>query len=211
MLQKYLGLPRHPIVFAQQKHTNHAGVVDETVLAHMSREGRFIFHETDAIICPIPGITISVFTADCVPVFLADQESRAIALVHAGWRGTFARIAQRTVDRMREIGCAPRNIIAWLGPAISGSCYEVSAELADQFTRQFADAKSQGIAFVRGRRLDLPALNVFQLVSAGIPSSNITDCGICAFCEASRFYSYRADGEGTGRIVSSMTVDIGGS
>ena len=85
------------------------------------------------------GLLLGAQTADCVPILLVDPKKRAVAAIHAGWRGTLARIAQKTVGRMElEFGCKPADLLAAIGPSIGPCCYEVGAELVTKFTAQFA-------------------------------------------------------------------------
>jgi YfiH family protein len=96
----------------------------------------------DASLSNAAGLLLAVQTADCVPILLVDPKKRAVAAIHAGWRGTLARIAEKTVGQMRmRFGCRPSDMIAALGPAIGGCCYEVGAELVTKFTSQFRDAE----------------------------------------------------------------------
>src|SRR6202008_92980 len=88
-----------------------------------------------------PGLLLPVQTEGCVPILLVDPKKRAVAAIHAGWRGTLARIAEKTVGEMRmHFGSKPADILAALGPAVGGCCYEVGTELATEFISQFADA-----------------------------------------------------------------------
>lgn len=95
----------------------------------------------DALITRTRGLLLAVQTADCVPVLLADQKLRAVAAIHAGWRGTLARIVAKTVGRMHmEFGTRPQDLVAAIGPAIGRCSYEVGPEVATQFSSQFANA-----------------------------------------------------------------------
>ena len=95
----------------------------------------------DAAISREPGLLLTVQTADCVPILLADRKRRVVAAVHAGWRGTLARVAVKALGRMRlEFGTRPQDVIAALGPAIGRCCYEVGPEVAQAFAGQFAPA-----------------------------------------------------------------------
>jgi polyphenol oxidase len=95
----------------------------------------------DALITGAPGLLLAVGTADCVPILLADPRTRAVAAVHAGWRGTLKRIAAKTIGRM-QMGCGtrPADVLAVLGPAIGACCYEVGPDVVRAFAAQFADA-----------------------------------------------------------------------
>jgi YfiH family protein len=96
----------------------------------------------DALISNAPGILLGVQTADCVPILLADTRNRAVAAIHAGWRGTLARIAAKTIGRMQmEFGTRPADIVAAIGPAIHRCSYEVGPEVAQAFAGQFPQAR----------------------------------------------------------------------
>jgi YfiH family protein len=147
--------------------------------------------EADSLVTSTPGLAVSVRTADCYPILIADKATRAVAAVHAGWRGTAAAIAKRTVSRMEEeFGTRPENIYAVLGPGIGACCYEVGEDVAAHFGRK------------RAGHLDLAALNRRQLLEAGVPGEQIDAVGSCTFCEAEKFYSYRREKEEAGRMVS---------
>ena len=96
----------------------------------------------DAVMTRVPGLLLGVQTADCVPILLFDPKRRAVAAIHAGWRGTLKRIAAKTVGRMRmEFGTRPGDIVAALGPGIGRCCYEVGPEVVQTFAGQFAVAR----------------------------------------------------------------------
>lgn len=95
----------------------------------------------DALFTSDPGILLTVQTADCVPILLADVRNHTIAAIHAGWRGTVSRIAEKTLGRMQmELGTRPEDVVAALGPAIGRCCYEVGPDVAKEFADQFPDA-----------------------------------------------------------------------
>lgn len=147
--------------------------------------------EGDALITNMSGVPISIRTADCLPILLADPEHFAIGAVHAGWRGTAGEIVCRTLDTMRsEFGTAPERLVAAIGPGIGLCCYEVGKEVAQRF------------GFTQATHLDLAAINRGQLVSAGVPASQIDTLGRCTKCESDLFHSYRRDGERAGRMIS---------
>jgi len=151
--------------------------------------------EGDALITNKPGLAVSVRTADCYPILLADPVSRAVAAVHAGWRGTAALIVRETLGRMHdEFGTKPANVIAAIGPGIGGCCYEVGEEVARQFGRT-----------ARGH-IDLAKANYHQLQEAGVPLEHIHVNGSCTFCDAMRFYSYRRDKDAAGRMISFIRI-----
>jgi polyphenol oxidase len=153
--------------------------------------------EGDALITSVPGLTISVRTADCYPILLADARNRAVAAAHAGWRGTSARIVQKTIKKMQiEFGTEPADIHAAIGPGIGVCCYAVGEEVA----RQFGPIRAH---------LDLMSENRRQLEEAGVPLHNVEALGVCTFCDAERFFSYRRDKENPGRMTSFIRIATG--
>ncbi|MGH9594140.1 MAG: peptidoglycan editing factor PgeF, partial [Bryobacteraceae bacterium] len=160
----------------------------------------------DAMITRTPGLLLAVQTADCVPVLLADRRRMAIAAIHAGWRGTLARIVAKTVGRMRmEFGSNPADIIAAIGPAIGQCSFEVGPEVAQAFAGQFPEARGwfegpfdllasgeepnpfKWLSMVPPGhdpppprvQLDLIAANRWQLADAGVPENQITAVNLC--------------------------------
>jgi YfiH family protein len=147
--------------------------------------------EGDALISSQPGALISVRTADCFPVLLADTRNRAVAAVHAGWRGTAAEIVIRTLERMHQnFQTNPIDVVAVIGPGIGACCYFVGEDVATQFGRKIAG------------HLDLAAVNRRQLLMAGMPGEQIDAVGGCTFCDAEMFHSFRRDKEKSGRMIS---------
>jgi polyphenol oxidase len=146
------------------------------------------------------GKSLGVRTADCVPILLLDSRFRAIAAVHAGWRGTAAQIAAHTVERMRtEFHSDAQDLYAALGPCIRPCCYEVGVEVAAQFESLGAVRATNG-----ARRLDLALANRRQLERAGLGAEHIFDCGLCTACSAEQFFSYRREPGNLGRMLASI-------
>jgi YfiH family protein len=144
----------------------------------------------DGLVTGVAGIPISVVTADCVPVLLARKSGGLVAAIHAGWRGTKGGILRALWSRLRAKGENPKNWVAAIGPAIGPCCYEVSAELAEDFVRCFPSISSERI-LARPRMLDLAAINQSELQSIGL--SEIDVIRSCTRC------SVEADGTPTFR------------
>jgi hypothetical protein len=148
----------------------------------------------DALVTDQPGLALSIRTADCYPILLASP--KAVAAIHAGWRGTDARIVERTITRLHtEYSVEPREIFAAIGPGIGACCYQVGVEVARRF------------GLDRAGKLDLAAENLGQLLGAGVPRPQIEVSGQCTFCDPARFHSYRRDGEAAGRMISYIRID----
>jgi YfiH family protein len=156
--------------------------------------------EADAAVAVTPGVLLGIATADCLPVLLVDPVRRAVAAAHAGWRGTVGQIARRAVEALVDQGSRPADVLAALGPGIGPCCYEVGEELRAAFG-------PGGAAFFRsgphGRpHLDVRAANVRQLEEVGVRPERIHHVDHCTSCRSDRYYSYRRDGAGTGRMIS---------
>jgi YfiH family protein len=149
----------------------------------------------DALLENTPGHLVGVKTADCIPILLVDEEHRAVAAVHAGWRGTVRGIVQHAVRGMQEeFGTSPAKLHAAIGPGIGKCCYEVGAEVAAQFG---ATGPSH---------IDLVEANRRQLTDAGIPESRVYAANLCTKCGVEDFHSYRRDKERAGRMLSFIGV-----
>lgn len=163
----------------------------------------------DGLATDVPGVPLVTFYGDCVPLFVFDPVRPAIALVHAGWRGTLDRIAARAVSLMREhFGASPERMLVGIGPSIGACCYTVGPEVAQMFARQFGPA-----AEVRphpgegGWRLDLALLNRRILEAAGVRSEQIDTAPWCTSCHPEEFFSHRASRGITGRMAAVMALE----
>ena len=145
--------------------------------------------EADALVTSEENLCLFVAVADCVPVALVGE--RGVAIVHSGWRGTFAGIAGKAVRSMAENG-----VRAYVGPGIRGCCYEVSEELAAQFAARY------GAGVVSGRHLSLPDTIRTDLERSGV--EEIHDLGLCSGCRPDVFYSHRKQGPLTGRNLAAV-------
>jgi len=155
--------------------------------------------DCDALITNEKDIVLTILTADCVPVLLYDNEKKVVAAVHAGWKGTKAKIVAKTVLKMREMyGCEPKNIIAAIAPSIGSCCYEVGEDVAEHFF-DIPDGYIQ-----RGEKymLDLPFINKKQLLDIGLMDENIEMSDVCTACEVDRYFSYRKEQGCSGRFMS---------
>ena len=183
----------------------------------------------DASSTRTPGLLLAVQTADCVPILLVDPQKRAVAAIHAGWKGTLARITQKAVGRMRyEYGSKPAQLLAAIGPSVGPCCYQVAADFVSKFTAQFADAAAyfdeprsgdepnplQWLNMAppghqpppKGVQLDLRKANRSQLLASGLRPQNIFVSGLCTACRTDLFFSYRKEGALSGRLMSAVGI-----
>ena len=151
--------------------------------------------EGDALVTRTPGVAVSVRTADCFPILLADPKEHAVAAIHAGWRGAATGVVRTSLDRMRSaFGTDPKNVFAAIGPGIGGCCYEVGIEVARQF------------GMPQAGKLDLAVENRNQLIAAGLRPDRIEMVGGCTFCHPAQFFSWRRDRDRAGRMISFIRV-----
>lgn len=175
------------LVMPQQVHENHVAVVTEP--GEIPR--------TDAVITQIPELALSIQIADCVPIFLYYPLIPCIGLVHAGWRGTVRKIAQKTVQAMTDhLNADPSDLLAFIGPSIGPCCYEVGNDVKSCFDPTYLNQD----------HLDLWECNKEHLVKSGIPVCNIQVSGICTRCNNSMFFSHRESGGETGRMMAVMMI-----
>lgn len=192
-------MPHAFLALGEQKHTANVAIVEKPT----SEQDKYItFPQTDALVTRQPGAVLAIQTADCTPVFLVDPVAQVIGLAHAGWRGTYSRIVEKTVSKMKSLGSKSPNIIAWIGPLAGVCCYEVSTELIETFTREFPALENEHLC--DGRNLNLANINILQLKRAGLVGGNIFDSSICTIHQNDQFFSFRADNGTSGRIISAL-------
>lgn len=154
------------------------------------------YPDCDAMITNQRRVFLCVSVADCVPIFLFDENKMIVAGIHAGWRGTKAGIVTNTIDLMKEeFDSDPGKIVAFIGPSARVCCYEVGEEIASQFESKFVSRRG-GKNF-----LDIKSANAAQLVQSGIPASCIEISPLCTITTKDLLHSFRRDGEHSGRMM----------
>ncbi len=186
----------------------------------------------DGLITREPALLLAAQTADCLPVLLVDPKQRAVGILHAGWRGTLARIAEKGVAAMRRhFGSDPRQLLAAIGPGIHSCCYAVGEEVRDRFASQFGYAEDlfrkviesdsvrqkYPLLFLTARPpghseagirfcLDLVATNRRQLLDAGVRKQNLWASPLCTACRTDLLFSHRAEKGVTGRMMGAVGI-----
>lgn len=159
----------------------------------------------DAVTTDDPDVALAVQVADCVPVLIADAEGRAVAAVHAGWRGTAAGAVTAAVEALRgEFGVNSDRLIAAIGPAIGPCCYRVGRDVIDWLGQAGHDRRTVESWVVRagaGQSLDLWSANRDQLLASGLTPDRVHIAGVCTACHPGLFHSYRRDGRRAGRMA----------
>ncbi len=197
-----LDLGRAPLATLQQIHSDRIHIIKESQEQGNQTEG-------DALITQIRGLAVAVQTADCLPILMADPESRIAAVVHSGWKGTLARILQKTVLKMAQVfGSNPAKLIAAVGPGIRACCFEVGEEVAKLFEQEYPGCRLA--VPVNGRPgksfLDLSKALEIQLNQAGVDPANSHDLRLCTRCNVRDFFSYRAEGQNSGRMMAVIGI-----
>lgn len=208
------------LVTLRQIHSNLSLVLPDLTLPAPSSPGQPLC-EGDGLLTDTPGLLLGIQTADCVPVLVVDLRRRAVAAFHAGWRGTVTAILERGLASLHErFGSNPEDLSATIGPAIGPCCYTVGEEVHSRFHAAFPYASElfQAEADKPTWRLNLWEANRRQLLGAGLRAEDITVLAHCTACSAATkpiqqsdsrppsFFSYRAEGGFTGRMMSVVGV-----
>ncbi len=199
-LAELLGVPLAPVARLKQIHG--ATVVEPGIL----QPGAVVVAGYgDALVTTRQGLVVAIATADCVPVVLVDVEAGVLAALHAGWRGTAARIVDATLEALVERGARPDRVFALFGPSISGDVYEVGPEVLVALGGTLPPAAALP---GRGDRswLDVAACNEAALLARGVRAERIVRPRLCTFRENVRFSSWRRDGASAGRIYTGAVL-----
>lgn len=198
-----LGFDAARVVLANQTHSKNVRVVSN------QDAGKGIFkdrdyEDVDALITNVPDLPLAIHTADCVPVTLIDVKNKAIGNAHCGWRGTYSRLSEMTLNEMsKAYSTNPEDVTAIIGPCIHKCCYEVSKDLYEQFSEKFKDSS---LIFEEYNKffLDLPNINRKILSDAGVKSILVSP--LCTCCNKDIFYSHRGLGKNRGIFATFIEI-----
>lgn len=204
-LAKALSVREDSFCFSNQTHT--------TNVKRVGREdagtGMGFFTDIDGLITDEEGVTLTTFYADCVPLFFVDKKHHAIGLSHSGWRGTVNRMGRVTVEAMhREFGSKPEDLVCAIGPSICQDCYEVSADVAEEFIKEFKGQEKE-ILIDKGNgkyQLDLWRANEIVLREAGVPEKQTATTNICTCCNPDLLFSHRATQGKRGNLAAVLAL-----
>ena len=192
---------------AEQVHGDAVFIVGEEHAGLGAAEYSKAIRGTDALITNIPNLPLILFFADCVPVLIADPVRRAVGISHAGWKGTVAAIAAKTVKAMENAyGTKPSDCIAGIGPSIGQCCYEVDEAVMNRL-KSFSYWSELVISKEERWQLNLQEANRRQLIEAGLKPESISVSNVCTCCNVELFFSYRAEHGLTGRIGAIISLD----
>ena len=201
-----MGITLDQLVMPRQTHSSNVKVIDQNYLDADIAAQEAELEGVDALVTALPGVCIGVNTADCVPVALADVKNGVVAIVHAGWRGTVARIVKAAVEAMKQLGATADAIHATMGASICEDCFEVG----DEVPQAFADAgfnldEIMHRDITTGKaHISLQRANRQVLIEAGVNVKNIVLAEACSRCDSERYFSARQLGINSGRSFTAI-------
>ncbi len=204
-----LGVEEESFVFSHQTHTTNVRKVT------LEDKGKGLvrpldYQDVDGLITDIPGLCLSTFYADCVPLFFVDPVHKAIGLSHSGWRGTVGKIGSVTIQRMKEeYGSEPAEMIAAIGPSICQDCYEVSEDVILEFQKSFAKKYRKHIYYKKENgkyQLDLWKANEIVLEESGILPEHMAVTNLCTCCNHELLFSHRATQGKRGNMAAFLAL-----
>ena len=195
-------------VCTDQTHTTTVLQVGEAEKGYgVTREKPYT--DVDGLITNEPGVILSTFYADCVPLYFVDPVHKAIGLSHSGWRGTVGRMGQKTLEAMEKAyGTKPEDVYAAVGPSICQECYEISEDVAEHFYEVFKDHGDE-ILINKGNgkyQLDLWKTNEIVLLEAGIKPEHIAVTNVCTCCNSKELFSHRASHGMRGNLAAFLML-----
>lgn len=221
LLANELGIDANHIIMPHQTHGVESRIIGDEFATLPDGVKKMLLEGVDAVMTNIPGMCIGVSTADCIPVLLYDEEHHAAAAIHAGWRGTQARIVHKAVQEMRmAYQTDPTKLKAVIGPGISLDNFEVGDEvyaafeqaafdmstIAEERIKRNPNAEDPAKAFERKWHINLPLANIQMLTHNGVDEANIINTGICTFDNADNYFSARRLGIESGRIYTGIII-----
>lgn len=202
-----LGVVPDNIVTAEQIHTDKVLVVTKEHIGKGAKKYSEAIKATDALITNVPNIPLMLFFADCVPVLIVDPIQKVIGIAHAGWKGTVANIAQKTVLAMQtQFGTKPEQCLVGIAPSIGPCCYEVDDLVINRLKGQFENWEQSVRQSDDKWYLDLWQANRLQLEQIGVQGQNIIVSKVCTACNKELFFSYRAENGCTGRMGAVLVL-----
>lgn len=204
LLDQLIPVPPRCMVIPHQTHGTEVRAIDADFPQKAETVQATLLEGVDALVGDCPRICLCVSTADCIPILFHDTRLKAIAAVHAGWRGTVARIVEKALRTMSRLyGTDAKDVAACIGPGISVDAFEVGDEVYEAFRDAGFDMRR--IATRKGKwHIDLWEANRIQMLDSGIRPENIETAGICTYGNCKDFFSARRLGIHSGRILSGI-------
>lgn len=202
-----IGADHNRVVKSRQIHTDGIRIVTQADLGvALCAPAPY---EADSLVSNVPDLCLTIFTADCVPVLLYDPVERCVAAVHSGWRSTAMAIVPKTVETMvSRFGCQRANLLAAIGPAIGGCCFQTQAEVPDAMLETYG---GMAAPFIRPDgpdhfRVDLRGIIAHSLQDAGLSPDHIDVSDHCTACHPDLFWSHRLVGNARGSMAAMIQL-----
>lgn len=201
------GDERENVLENRRRFFNGLGIGPDEVALGFQVHGDTILNATqpgnyenyDAFITNRKNVFVAVSVADCTPVLIYDTENKAVAAIHAGWKGTMQQIVTKTLQAMQtNFGTRPQHCYAYVGTCISECSFEVDADVADHFENRFKRFDADLNKFF----IDLKQANTTQLLDFGVPASQIEISPFCTVIDNADYFSYRKEGKRSGRMLA---------
>ncbi|MGL1894377.1 MAG: peptidoglycan editing factor PgeF [Spirochaetaceae bacterium] len=196
LLIDHLGCDYNKYTHGNQIHSDIIHIVDNNNI------GLNTF-SCDALITKEVDVLLNIFVADCVPIVIFDPINRVGALCHCGWKGTYKKLLIKTISKLVDnYNSSIPDLLIGIGPSIGGCCYNVSEDLYTKF------APTTGEGYIKNKKyyLDLKEINKNQSLNIGIINSNIEVMNICTSCNNDMFFSFRKEGEPSGRFSCYLNI-----
>ena len=209
LLSDAIGIPTERIFAPFQVHGAEIRSIEPSFLSLPLEEQQLYMHGVDALVTDVPEVCIAVSTADCVPVLLYAPDVKAVAAVHAGWKGTVKHIVSNVMDHLNKMfGTQGEDVIACIGPSISLESFEVGDEVYDAFEESGFDMSliSMKKKETGKYHIDLWEANRIELLNLGVPAEQIEVAGICTYIHHDEFFSARRLGIDSGRTLSGIMI-----
>lgn len=193
------------LVLPIQRHTDNIKYIDKPY-------ERFLLEGVDGLVTNKKGIALATTNADCILYLLYDKCKKIIANVHSGWRGSYQRIVEKTIDKMVDkFACNPKDIVVCVCPSIRKCCFEVDKDVKDMFYDRFSFLDNIDKFILNGYKdekyfIDTVGINKCLLINKGINPENIYDSNICSLCNNDMIHSYR--GEGTEYALCTAIISL---
>lgn len=198
-----LGVPAARLYYLSQVH----GVAARVLTGDEDRDA-VVREVGDVTLSRAAGVACGVRSADCAPVLLADRRSGAVAAVHSGWRGTVLRVVVEAARALRSLAGPGAELVAAIGPHIEACCFEVGEDVAADLAACSSAGGSAVVRVASGARphVDVRSILRAQLAEVGLDAAAVDDVSGCTACDPARFFSYRRDGQRSGRLLSAIVA-----
>ena len=211
ILAQMFYMKMNDFIIPHQTHGTRVLKIDEEFLKLDHTTSIEIMYGVDSIITDIRDKFLCVTTADCVPIIIFDKKTKAIAAIHAGWKGTSGKIVDKTISAMqKEYNSTPQDMFVGIGPAISQQNYEVGNEVIQEMSDNGIDLSHSNVCTEKYStskyHINLKEINRRELISLGVPEANIETSQLCTFEKQELFFSARRQTVHSGRMLTGIML-----